>query len=139
VLRGGRARPNYDPESIAEACISLSKHQLANVLMVDCSHANSLKQHARQEDVWISLIEQRAAGTRCIIGAMVESYLKEGNQPMLDDPTKLIYGVSVTDSCLSWEATERMLRHGHSALAQVSRKSDVKPAQAMVTADARPA
>jgi 3-deoxy-7-phosphoheptulonate synthase len=139
VLRGGRARPNYDPESIAEACASLSKHQLANVLMVDCSHANSLKQHARQEDVWNSLIEQRAAGTRCIIGAMVESYLKEGNQPMPDDPAKLIYGVSVTDSCLSWEATERMLRHGHAALAEVPRQPNFKSPQAMVTADARPA
>ena len=116
VLRGGRARPNYDPQSIAEACSNLDKQNLPHVLMVDCSHANSLKQHARQEDVWNSLIEQRAAGTRSIIGAMVESYLFEGNQPVPQDPRNIAYGISVTDACLSWETTERMLRHGHAAL-----------------------
>ncbi len=117
VLRGGRARPNYDPQSIAESCASLSKNHLPNVLMVDCSHANSLKQHARQEDVWRSLIEQRAAGTRAIIGAMVESYLLEGNQPVPQNPADIAFGISVTDACLSWETTERMLRYGHSVLA----------------------
>ena len=89
--------------------------------MVDCSHANSLKQYARQEDVWNSLIEQRASGTTSIIGAMVESYLKEGNQPVPENSGDLVYGVSVTDSCLSWETTERMLRHAHSRLAATSR------------------
>jgi 3-deoxy-7-phosphoheptulonate synthase len=89
------------------------------VLMVDCSHANSLKQHARQEDVWTSLIEQRAAGATSIIGAMVESYLKEGNQPVPKRPADATYGVSVTDACISWETTERMLRHGHAALGKV--------------------
>ena len=116
VLRGGRARTNYDPQSIAEAAEQLSAHHLPPVLMVDCSHANSLKQHAKQEDVWRSLIEQRAAGTRAIIGAMVESYLKEGNQPVPEKPQDIGYGVSVTDACISWETTERMLRHGHRAL-----------------------
>lgn len=116
VLRGGRARPNYDPQSISEACAQLSKHKLPNVLMVDCSHANSLKQHARQEDVWRSLIEQRATGTTAIIGAMVESYLAEGNQPVPSNPAELRYGVSVTDACINWETTERMLRHGYAAL-----------------------
>src|ERR1043166_1602784 len=119
VLRGGRARPNYDPQSITEACAQLSKHHLPNVLMVDCSHANSLKQHARQEDVWNSLIAQRAAGTRAIIGAMVESYLKEGNQPVPENPKDIAYGISVTDACIGWETTERMLRHGHAALGAV--------------------
>ena len=85
--------------------------------MVDCSHANSGKQHARQEDVWRSLTEQRRAGNCALIGAMVESYLEEGNQPIPQLPAQLRYGVSVTDSCLGWEATERMLRQGHAALA----------------------
>jgi 3-deoxy-7-phosphoheptulonate synthase len=116
VLRGGRARTNYDPQSIAESAAQLAKHSLPSVLMVDCSHANSLKQHAKQEDVWRSLIEQRAAGTCAIIGAMVESYLKEGNQPVPENPQGIVYGVSVTDACISWETTERMLRHGHKAL-----------------------
>lgn len=116
VLRGGRTRPNYDPQSIAEACAQLTKHKLPNVMMVDCSHANSLKQHEKQEDVWRSLIEQRAAGTRAIIGAMVESFLKSGNQPVPADPADIVYGLSVTDACISWETTERMLRQGHAAL-----------------------
>ena len=126
VLRGGRARPNYDPASIAEACASLGKHNLPHVLMVDCSHANSLKQHARQEDVWNSLIEQRAAGTRAIIGAMVESYLHEGNQPVPANPRDLAYGVSVTDACLGWETTERMLRHGHDVLSRAEGQANVE-------------
>jgi 3-deoxy-7-phosphoheptulonate synthase len=116
VLRGGRSRPNYDPQSISEACAQLTKHKLPNVLMVDCSHANSLKQHEKQEDVWRSLIEQRAAGTRAIIGAMVESYLKGGNQPVPANPADIAYGISVTDACINWETTERMLRQGHAAL-----------------------
>jgi len=93
--------------------------------MVDCSHANSLKQHAKQEDVWRSLIEQRAAGTHAITGAMIESYLKEGNQPVAQNPAELAYGVSVTDACLSWETTERMLRHGHAALSGAPRAAEV--------------
>ncbi len=117
VLRGGRARPNYDPESIADASAQLTRHKLPNVLMVDCSHANSLKQYARQEDVWKSLIEQRAAGNKAIIGAMVESYLKEGNQPVPESPKEIQYGISVTDACINWETTERMLRQGRATLA----------------------
>ncbi len=123
VLRGGRARPNFDPESIAEACAQLTKQKLPNVLMVDCSHANSLKQFARQEDVWNSLIEQRAAGNPAIIGAMVESYLKEGSQPVPQSPADMAYGISVTDACINWETTERLLRHGHAALSASSSRA----------------
>jgi len=128
VLRGGRARPNYDPQSIVEACAQLARQKLPNVLMVDCSHANSLKQHEKQEDVWRSLIEQRAAGTQAIIGAMVESYLKEGNQPVPKNPAEIAYGISVTDACLNWETTERMLRHGHAALRAAIRQPEAAPA-----------
>ena len=117
VLRGGRLRTNYDADSLREAEAQLAKSGLPAVLMVDCSHANSGKQHARQEDVWRSLTEQRRAGNCALIGAMVESYLEEGNQPIPQLPAQLRYGVSVTDSCLGWEATERMLRQGHAALA----------------------
>jgi 3-deoxy-7-phosphoheptulonate synthase len=124
VLRGGRTRTNYDPQSIAEAVAQLSGHHLPPVLMVDCSHANSLKQHAKQEDVWRSLIEQRAAGTRGIIGAMVESYLKEGNQSVPETSDEILYGVSVTDACINWETTERMLRHGHSVLARSTQQPE---------------
>ena len=116
VLRGGRSRGNYDPESIAEASRQLTSQRLPNVLMVDCSHANSGKQHARQEEVWRSILEQRAAGNRAIIGAMIESFLFEGNQPVPKSPGELKYGVSVTDACISWETTERILRQGYSTL-----------------------
>jgi 3-deoxy-7-phosphoheptulonate synthase len=116
VLRGGRLRTNYDAESLREAETRLKDAGLPEVLMVDCSHANSGKQHARQEDVWRSLIEQRLAGNTALIGAMVESNLFEGNQPIPKSVSELRYGVSITDSCLGWEATERLLRHGHAAL-----------------------
>jgi len=117
VLRGGRTQSNYDPESIARASADLMKSRLPNVVMVDCSHANSGKQHARQEEVWRSLIEQRASGNRAIIGAMLESNLFEGNQPVPANPANLKYGVSVTDACVSWDTTERLLRYGHQLLA----------------------
>ena len=116
VLRGGRTRPNYDAESIAEAEEKLRKSGLAEVLMVDCSHANSAKQHARQEEVWKSVIEQRAAGTRSLIGLMVESYLEDGNQVFPVAREKLRYGVSITDACIGWDVTERMLRWGAEVL-----------------------
>lgn len=116
VLRGGRARPNYDPQSIADASAQLLRHKLRNALMVDCSHANSGKQHARQEEVWMSLIEQRLGGNRAIVGAMVESYLQEGNQAVPADPAQITYGISVTDACISWDTTARLLRYGHKAL-----------------------
>jgi 3-deoxy-7-phosphoheptulonate synthase len=116
VLRGGRARTNYDAASIADAQATLVKHKLPPVMMVDCSHANSEKQHARQEDVWRSVIEQRAGGTNSVIGMMIESHLHEGNQPFPKPVKELQYGVSITDACVNWETTERMLRWGHERL-----------------------
>ena len=115
VLRGGRVRTNYDAESIGEAVETLAKAGLPPQLMVDCSHANSGKEHARQEEVWHSVVEQRAAGNRAITGVMIESNLEEGSQK-LKDPKELRYGVSITDACVSWDTTERMLRHGYEAL-----------------------
>lgn len=119
VLRGGRAMTNYDADSIRVAEQKLVSEKLAPVLMVDCSHANSSKQFARQEDVWHSVIEQRVAGTQSLIGLMVESHLHEGNQSIPKNPADLHYGVSITDSCIGWEATERMLRWGYAALEKI--------------------
>ena len=124
VLRGGRLATNYDSESIRTAEEKLAAAQLPTGLMVDCSHANSAKQHKRQEDVWHSIIEQRVAGTKCLIGAMVESYLEDGNQPIPKNLKELRYGVSVTDACISWETTERMLRWGHEQLAHARRQTE---------------
>jgi 3-deoxy-7-phosphoheptulonate synthase len=112
VLRGGRAKGNYDPASIAEAEASLRRAGLPSVLMVDCSHANSGKQHARQEEVWRSVLEQRAAGNTALIGLMLESNLFEGNQPFPQPRHALRYGVSITDACINWDTTERILRVG---------------------------
>ncbi|HXC98958.1 MAG TPA: 3-deoxy-7-phosphoheptulonate synthase, partial [Verrucomicrobiae bacterium] len=118
VLRGGRSQANYDAASIREAEAKLVQAGLPPVLMVDCSHANSAKQHARQEEVWHDVVEQRAGGTRSLIGLMVESNLFEGNQPFPKNPVELRYGVSISDACLGWDATERMMRWGRDALAK---------------------
>ena len=115
VLRGGRLRTNYDPPSIAEAARGLAAVNLPPVLMVDCSHANSGKHHARQELVWQSLLEQRHAAQAAgepvaIIGAMLESYLEGGKQPIPARREDIRYGVSITDACLGWKETETLLR-----------------------------
>jgi len=122
VLRGGRLQTNYDAKSIQEAEAKLAQANLPAVLMVDCSHANSGKQPARQEDVWRSIIEQRIGGTKSLTGAMIESYLHEGSQPIPKKLSELRYGVSVTDACISWEATERILRWGFEQLAKTPRE-----------------
>lgn len=121
VLRGGRNQSNYDPQSIQAACDQLAKHQLPKVLMVDCSHANSGKQPARQEEVWKSIIQQRISGTKAITGAMIESYLFQGNQAVTKNPADLKYGISVTDACIDWATTERMIRYGYELLSQQNR------------------
>ena len=126
VLRGGRLQTNYDPESIATAVATLNKAGLPSMLMVDCSHANSGKQHARQEEVWRSVIQQRIGGNTTLIGLMIESFLEEGNQPIPNRVAELRHGVSITDACIGWETTERMLRHGHEAMGKA-----VKPAAAL--------
>jgi 3-deoxy-7-phosphoheptulonate synthase len=120
VLRGGRLQTNYDAKSIQEAETKLTQAHLPPVMMVDCSHANSGKQPARQEDVLRSVIDQRVGGTRSLIGAMIESYLQEGSQPIPKSRDELRYGVSITDACISWETTERILRWGSEKLAKAS-------------------
>jgi 3-deoxy-7-phosphoheptulonate synthase len=116
VLRGGRLRVNYDAQSINEAEARLGEQGLPRVLMVDCSHANSGKQPARQEEVWRSVVEQRIAGTRSLIGLMVESFLEEGAQPFPKDPAELRYGLSITDGCVGWDTTARMLEWANKEL-----------------------
>lgn len=119
VLRGGRTRTNFDAGSIRAAEAKLRQAKLPPAIMVDCSHANSGKLPARQEDVLRSILEQRIGGTRSLVGVMLESYLEEGSQPIPGDLSELRYGVSVTDACISWETTERLLRGSHEALAAI--------------------
>ncbi len=121
VLRGGNSGPNYNAESLEKAAQSLQRAGLATVLMVDCSHANTNKQHERQEGVWNDLVGQRVAGNRDLIGIMVESNLEAGNQTIPADRSQLRYGVSLTDPCVDWQTTERMLRHAHAQMSGASR------------------
>lgn len=104
ILRGGKA-PNYDAASVAAACKDLEAAKLPCTLMVDCSHANSSKQHDKQIDVARDIAGQIAGGARSIFGVMVESHLNGGAQkftPGKDDPTALEYGKSITDACIGW-------------------------------------
>ena len=105
ILRGGK-EPNYDAQSVAEACNALVKADLPPVLMVDFSHANSSKQHERQLEVARDVATQIAGGSRSVFGVMVESHLQAGAQkftPGKDDPCKLEFGKSITDACLGWD------------------------------------
>ncbi len=106
VLRGGNQGPNCDPESINSAQTALSAAGLDNGLIVDCSHANSLKKPERQIEVAQQVVEQRAAGNTGIRGLMLESHLVAGRQ---DLGNKLTYGQSITDGCISFEDTRKLL------------------------------
>jgi 3-deoxy-7-phosphoheptulonate synthase len=110
VLRGGRDGANYETPFVDAAVEKLRKAGMPDAIMIDCSHANSGKDPARQHLVWESLLAQRAAGRGEIIGAMLESNLHFGAQPSEGGPANLRYGVSVTDACLDWEATAALLR-----------------------------
>jgi 3-deoxy-7-phosphoheptulonate synthase len=110
VLRGGRDGVNYQPHQTAEAASKLKAAGVPAAIMIDCSHANSGKDPARQPEVWRSILEQRNAGRKDIVGAMLESNLEFGSQNLEGDPSKLRYGVSITDACLDWESTAVLLR-----------------------------
>lgn len=110
VLRGGSNGPNYDAESIAACEAALAKADLPQNLMVDCSHANSSKDPARQPLVLGDVVAQIERGNRSIIGAMIESNIGFGNQSLSAGRDQLAYGVSVTDGCIDWETTEQCLR-----------------------------
>ena len=112
ILRGGKA-PNYDAASVQAACDDLLKAGLPATLMVDCSHANSSKQHQKQLDVARDIAAQMAGGSRQVFGVMVESHLTQGAQkfsPGKDSVSALAYGQSITDACLGWEDSQRTLQ-----------------------------
>ena len=106
VLRGGNAGPNYDAKSVAVAREALQRQGIAPRIVVDCSHANSGKDPRRQPDVLSAVVDQRLAGEPSLRGVMLESHLFDGCQPLSGE---LRYGVSITDGCLGWTATERLL------------------------------
>ena len=119
VLRGGHSGPNYDRSSVAKARAGLEKNAIPARLMVDCSHANSGKDPLRQPEVFNDVLAQRLEGDRSLIGMMLESHLFEGCQPL---SATMRYGVSVTDGCLGWDATEQLLR-GAAGKLQAQRQS----------------
>jgi 3-deoxy-7-phosphoheptulonate synthase len=105
ILRGGKT-PNYDATHVAAACADLAKAKLPPTLMVDCSHANSSKQHEKQLEVAKDIAGQISSGSKSVFGVMVESHLQAGAQkftPGKDDASKLEYGKSITDACLGWD------------------------------------
>jgi 3-deoxy-7-phosphoheptulonate synthase len=121
ILRGGATGPNYDAESVAAAARLLEAKGLPSRIMVDCSHANSDKDHRRQAEVAADIAEQVASGSQSIFGLMLESFLVEGRQDhsqSAPDKESLVHGQSITDACLSWEQTVPVLER----LADAARK-----------------
>lgn len=121
VLRGGSSGPNYSPAHIAQTEALLEKAGLPKSILVDCSHDNSSKKPELQPEVMRQLLAQITAGNRSIMGAMVESNLGAGNQPFPQPKDRLRYGVSITDGCIDWPATEAMIREIHATLAPLFR------------------
>lgn len=109
VLRGGDNGPNYSPDHVAEAERQLAAAGLEKVIVIDCSHGNSGKDPNRQPEVLRSVWAQRQAGSEAIVGAMLESNLVGGNQPFPQAAGNLVYGQSITDACIDWETTERLV------------------------------
>ncbi|MBN2344011.1 MAG: 3-deoxy-7-phosphoheptulonate synthase [Deltaproteobacteria bacterium] len=115
ILRGGKT-PNFDAEHIARYEQKLRDAKIEPRIMIDCSHANSNKQPENQATVVENVIAQKRNGNQSIIGIMLESHLHAGSQPILRDPAELKYGVSITDPCIDFETTERLLRKLHRTL-----------------------
>lgn len=109
ILRGGRGTTNYDSESVAQTCILLEQAGLRPAVMIDCSHANSNKDHTRQPLVCRNVVRQIAANEQRILGVMLESNLVPGKQE-LDKSKVLVYGQSITDACIGWDETLNLLR-----------------------------
>ena len=114
ILRGGRSGSNYHAAAVESASARLAAAGLAPGLVVDCSHANSNKDYRKQSIAWNDVIAQRVAGNKQIIGLMLESNLNPGKQD-ISDP--LQFGVSITDGCIGWDETDRLIREAHAKLA----------------------
>ena len=136
ILRGGKA-PNYDAHSVAAACQDLVAAKLPASLMVDCSHANSSKQHEKQKDVASDIAAQIAGGSHSVFGVMIESHLQAGAQKFTagkDLPSTLEYGKSITDACLGWEDSLQSL--AELAAAVQARRNQQQPQQLPATGKA---
>ena len=119
VLRGGDGRPNYDTVSVQMAEQALRKAGLPSNIVVDCSHANSYKKHDLQPLVMADAVNQVRLGNKSLVGMMIESNIAAGNQALPDERSQLKYGCSVTDACVDWETTEKMIRDAAALLRTV--------------------
>jgi 3-deoxy-7-phosphoheptulonate synthase len=104
ILRGGRAAPNYDAGAVAMTLEQLRAAELPERLVIDASHDNSGKDHLRQGDVVREVADQVGEGNGAIVGVMLESFLVAGRQE-LDPEREMVYGQSITDACMDWDAT----------------------------------
>jgi len=120
VLRGG-ASPNWDRDSVASVCRALEQRNLNGRVMVDCSHGNSAKQHLKQIDVAGHLAESIADGDAKVFGIMLESNILGGRQDLRPDGA-LQYGVSITDACIDWDSTEKVLERLSQAILERRKK-----------------
>ena len=111
ILRGGEQSPNYYEDDVESARMMMISNKLNPAIIVDCSHANSRKHFDRQKRVLRSIVDQVSWGEKAIRGFMLESNLFGGSQDIPDDLSTLKYGVSVTDACIGWDETERILIH----------------------------
>mgnify|MGYP002624519980 FL=1 len=135
VLRGGAKGPNYDSVTIALVEQELARQKLPANIVIDCSHANSNKDPKLQPLVMNDCTHQILEGNRSIVGVMLESNLHAGNQSIPADLGQLKYGVSVTDACIDWETTEKLLRDTRAKLkdvlpARLPRLAEVKSLRA---------
>jgi 3-deoxy-7-phosphoheptulonate synthase len=119
ILRGGGGKSNYDRETVKLVEKQLEKRNLPQEIVIDCSHGNSNKDHHQQSEVFAKVIEQIVAGDTAIVGMMLESNLFEGNQPIPDNISELKYGVSVTDKCIDWAETEKIILAAYEKLKTV--------------------
>ena len=124
VLRGGGGKVNYQSEDVAGAVMALEKEAITRPIMVDCSHGNSEKDHTRQANVARSVLAQLCEGQEAIMGLLMESHLNPGNQKWAKGK-KLEYGVSITDACLGWKETERLLYELQEGIEQTSKEKTV--------------
>jgi 3-deoxy-7-phosphoheptulonate synthase len=118
ILRGGGGKPNFDAMSVKIAEEKFKEVNLPAKIVIDCSHGNCNKDHRLQSAVFENVIQQILDGNKSIVGLMLESHLYEGNQPLSSNLEKLKYGVSVTDKCIGWNETEKIILAAYEKLSE---------------------
>lgn len=116
IMRGGRSGPNYYEENVEEAEELITAAGMNPAVVIDCSHSNSGKEYSRQLRVLTALLDQRVRGRKTIVGFMLESNLFSGRQDIVDDISKLKFGVSITDECIGWDDTEKAILEAYNRL-----------------------